>query len=358
MRAGLVASSVLHVALLSWGLISLGPPEQFDVPDVQALPIDLVELAEITQVQEGSETAPKDGPAAPDEVVAETPVADAQNVGDNALDQSTPETAEQLPQEVEEARLPEPADIPVPRPNPRPEPEPAVEPAPEEAPATPATEVAPAPEPRQEVTPEPVVDAPEPVEEAPAPQEEFVELPNQLPTIAARPQQQQQPPAQTAATPTRQNREQREEASSAARNNEQDTANDDVAALINRDRGSGGGAAASTENASRGGTTTTGGNTLTTSEMDALRGQIQACWNPPQGADAGSLRVSVQFQLDRSGKVTGNPRVTSSSGNQQADESARRAVLRCGAQGYRLPAEKYDSWKDVVVNFDPSEMFR
>lgn len=355
MRVGLVASAVMHAALLSWGLISLGEPEQFDVQDVEALPIDLVELAEITQVQEGSETAPKDGPAAPDQVEVETPVPDAQNVGDSAIDQSTPETEEQLAQEVEEARLPEPADIPVPRPNPRPDPEPTVEPAPEEAPATPATEVAPEPEPRQEVTPEPVQEAAEPVEEAPAPEEQFVELPNQLPTIAARPEQ---PPAQTAATPTRENREQREEASSAPRNNEQDTADDDIAALINRDRGSGGGAAASNQNASRGGETTTGGNTLTQSEMDALRGQIQACWNPPQVADAGSLRVSVQFQLDRGGKVTGNPRVTASSGNRQADESARRAVLRCGAQGYRLPAEKYDSWKDVVVNFDPSEMFR
>jgi colicin import membrane protein len=92
--------------------------------------------------------------------------------------------------------------------------------------------------------------------------------------------------------------------------------------------------------------------------MDALRGQIQACWNPPQGIDAGSLRVSVQFELDRNGQVTGRPQVIDSSGNRQADESARRAVLRCGQNGYRLPAEKYDAWRNVIVNFDPSEMFR
>jgi len=35
--------------------------------------------------------------------------------------------------------------------------------------------------------------------------------------------------------------------------------------------------------------------------------------------------------------------------------SARRAVLR--AQPYQLPKEKYDSWSDVIVNFDPSQMF-
>jgi hypothetical protein len=47
-----------------------------------------------------------------------------------------------------------------------------------------------------------------------------------------------------------------------------------------------------------------------------------------------------------------------SSGNRAADESARRAILICGQRGYNLPAEKYDAWRDVVVNFDPSEMFR
>ncbi|MEM0898546.1 MAG: TonB family protein [Pseudomonadota bacterium] len=356
MRTGLAVSAILHAAVLSWGLLNLSEPESFEVDDVEALPVDLVELAEISQVQEGSETAPVDGPAAPDEVEVETPEPDAVNLGDNALDQATPETEEQLPAEVEQARLPSSDALPVPRLPERVEPTPEPEPQPEEPPAAPTTEVAPEPAPQQEVTPDPVAEAIEQAEAETAPEEQFVELPSQLPTIAARPER---PQAQTAETPRRENRESREVQFTPPRNNEQDTADDEVAALINRDRGSGGGAAANNQQASRGGERTTSGTTLTQSEMDALRGQIQACWSIPASAQGQQgLRVSVRFNLERSGQLSGNPRITSSSGNRQLDESARRAVLRCGQSGYRLPSDKFDAWQTVIVNFDPSEMFR
>jgi hypothetical protein len=35
-------------------------------------------------------------------------------------------------------------------------------------------------------------------------------------------------------------------------------------------------------------------------------------------------------------------------------ETARRAVLRC--QPLKLPAELYDLWGSVEINFDPEEM--
>ena len=39
-----------------------------------------------------------------------------------------------------------------------------------------------------------------------------------------------------------------------------------------------------------------------------------------------------------------------------AFEAARRAVIRCGASGYHLPAEKYDQWREIEMTFDPSSM--
>ena len=128
--------------------------------------------------------------------------------------------------------------------------------------------------------------------------------------------------------------------------------------MLNQEKASGGGAQRSTEQASLGGQRNTGGSELTQSEMDALRNQIQACWSPPAATDASDLKVSIRFKLDPSGMVDGRPSVTKSSGNRAADESARRAILICGQRGYNLPADKYDAWRDVVVNFDPSEMFR
>jgi len=69
--------------------------------------------------------------------------------------------------------------------------------------------------------------------------------------------------------------------------------------------------------------------------------------------------VTVKMHLNQDGSIQGSPEVTSGGGGdgvgRAAAESARRAVARCAP--YNLPADKYDSWSEVIVNFDPSEMF-
>ena len=37
-------------------------------------------------------------------------------------------------------------------------------------------------------------------------------------------------------------------------------------------------------------------------------------------------------------------------------DSAVRAVYQC--QPYALPSEKYALWRDMILNFDPSDMYR
>jgi colicin import membrane protein len=99
---------------------------------------------------------------------------------------------------------------------------------------------------------------------------------------------------------------------------------------------------------------------LSQNEVDALRAQLMGCWNPPVGvADAKNLIVVVRFALNRDGSVSGEPSVVNHDNNalfQVAAESATRAVRRC--QPFRLPAAKYEAWRDVEVKFDPNEMFR
>ena len=178
------------------------------------------------------------------------------------------------------------------------------------------------------------------------------------PTPVAKPKP---PQAQTAKTPDRKEAEKPvKQAASQPKSEEKEFDADEVAALLNKQKASGGGAKRSTETASLGGDRKTTGETLSHSEMDALRGQIQRCWNIPAGAmDAENLKVSVKFRLDRSGALEGSPEIIeggASSGVQRAAaESARRAVARCSP--YTLPADKYEAWADVIVHFDPSEMF-
>ena len=99
---------------------------------------------------------------------------------------------------------------------------------------------------------------------------------------------------------------------------------------------------------------------LTQSEIDALRAQIQQCWNPPAGVtDAKDLIVQIRLQLNQDGSLTADPTLMNRGSHaffRVAAESALRAIRRC--QPYKLPIAKYDVWRDVEVTFDPREMFR
>ena len=98
---------------------------------------------------------------------------------------------------------------------------------------------------------------------------------------------------------------------------------------------------------------------LSQSEIDALRAQIQACWNPPVGAEnAQELIVRLRIQFRPDGTLSAEPELMNRGTSpyfRVATESAMRAVRRC--QPYTMPSAKYDIWKDVEVTFDPRDMF-
>lgn len=97
---------------------------------------------------------------------------------------------------------------------------------------------------------------------------------------------------------------------------------------------------------------------MSLSELDALRQQISRCWSPPVGVSgADDLIIQLRLSLNRDGTVVGQPDILSRGSGVTflaAADSARRAVLRC--QPYELPVSKYDSWRDIQLNFDPREM--
>jgi colicin import membrane protein len=353
MKAGLATSVALHAVVLGFGLFALGAPPAFEVMDVEALPVDIVPVESITQIQRGDKTSTVNEKPAPVPTTRPDVVADAREVGDNDVDTEAPPTPEVRPRTVEAAAAPPPEPKPTPKPAEDVKPEPA-EPPQARPEVVPATEVKTEPTPKQEVKPDP---APETAVSEVA-EAEAVKLPDSAPSPQARPQP---PQAQTAKAPERKDSDQpvKKEASR-PKSEEKEFNADEVAALLNKEKASGGGAKRSTDEASLGGKKTTGGTKLSQSEMDALRGQVQRCWNIPAGAaDAQNLRVSIRFRLDRSGELEGAAEIIAGGGSggieRAAAESARRAVIQCAP--YTLPAEKYETWAEVVVNFDPSDMF-
>lgn len=339
MRFGLATSAVLHVLVLGAGIVSLSSPKPHDVLDVESLPVDIVPIEEITRVLEGDKKAPLAEKPAPTPTTRPPVVPDAQRFGDNSQDTQAPPTPDPKPREVETAALPQASPEPAPRPEPVVEPEPA-----------PAAEAAPQPPTEPEPEPEPApVDTAEAVDAA---------LPDSAPRPEARPRPQ---PTQTASIPERKEpaKPVTRQAQKPAEQNDENVL-DDVAALLNKEKASGGGAKRSTEQAALGGERKTPGEKLSQSEMDALRQRLGSCWNIPAGAEDGdALRVSVRFRLDRSGNLEGRPEVVkggaSSGAGRIAAESAVRAVQKC--EPFNLPADKYETWAEVIVNFDPSDMF-
>ncbi|UWQ23894.1 energy transducer TonB [Leisingera aquaemixtae] len=102
---------------------------------------------------------------------------------------------------------------------------------------------------------------------------------------------------------------------------------------------------------------------LTLGEKDALRVAVSQCWNVGSlSTDALKTTVVVAVSLAQDGKPdSGSIRMLSSTGGassaaQQAFDAARRAIIRCGASGFQLPAEKYAQWRDIEMTFNPERM--
>ena len=64
MRSASIASTVLHAAVLTWGLWTFGQPEPLDMGG-EALPVSLVPIEEFSQATLGAEDAPLAETSAP-----------------------------------------------------------------------------------------------------------------------------------------------------------------------------------------------------------------------------------------------------------------------------------------------------
>jgi len=308
MRIPLAVSASIHAAVLAWGLISFGP-KPLEMAPGDSLPVDIISDTEFSQMTAGVRNAPK--------VVKPAPLVEKIDKP-NPVDESTPKVAPK--QEIKTASA---APVPIPEMKP---PEPKQE-----------KEKAKAPE-------------PDPIAEA-------------LKKEEAKRKEEAKHKEEAKKREEQKRKEEAKKREEEKRKKEQEQAFDpnQIAALLDKRRPQRQAAAGATLNSTPSlGLLSGSAATLSQSEIDALRAQIQACWNPPAGVlDAKELIVRIRLQLREDGSLSANPALLNHGSHpvfQIAAESAMRAIKRC--QPYKLPIAKYAVWRDVEVTFDPRDMFR
>jgi colicin import membrane protein len=312
MRTGLTISSAVHASALLWAVLTFAA-NPLEAPPSDSLPVDIISTSEFTQMMQGQKTAKKQ----------DSPKPLVEREGERKV---VPEPVQKVTERKEvEATRNEPKP-PVP---PEEKPEQKAEQKPEPPKPQQKAEAKPEQKPEQKV--DPIAEALEKADQKPKKEEpkKPVEAKAEPPKPKPKPQPKFDPSKISALLDKR-------EAQRHAITGQE----------VNRTASLG----VPTGNAA----------TLSQSEIDALRAQIQACWNPPPGAlDARELIVQVRLQLNRDGSVSAEPQVLNRGSHPQfqvAAESAKRAIRRCAP--YKMPIAKYDIWQDVEVTFDPRDMYR
>ncbi len=103
---------------------------------------------------------------------------------------------------------------------------------------------------------------------------------------------------------------------------------------------------------------------LSLSEEDALRAQIFGCWSVPLGLPYDKdLLVRIKLKLKPDGRILKSEildharmNIPGQSFYKILAESALRAVRIC--QPLKVPPTGYERWKELQLNFDPTEMLK
>jgi outer membrane biosynthesis protein TonB len=292
----LVASAVLHVVVIGWGLVSFSSKVFESVPE-ESLPVDIISSDQLAHVMAGMKTGKKENPKPLVEKVAEAkPVEDA--VG--KITEKQPVVTDTAP-----PPQPKPAEKPVEQ---KPEP----------------------PKPVAETKPK---EEPKPVEKKPEP-------PNVDPIAEALKKEEKKPPpkpqAQAAATPQPQKPKERtfdqskiaallDKRDPARQATTGDTLNSNVALGLSKGKSA--------------------DNSATWGSM--FQSQVERCWKKPYGGiESQNPEAAFTIRLKRDGTLEGMPVPEGTPATPYLrvyQESALRAIIEC--QPYNLPAAYFDEWK-------------
>ncbi len=305
----LLASVGLHVLVLGWGIVSFST-RSLEATPIESMPVDIISADQLSKITAGTKSGKKENPKPLVEKVADaTPVDDP--VG--KIDEK---------KQVVTAAAPEPPPKPVEKPvEKKPDPPKQAEKKDE-------------PKPVEEKKPEPKVD---PIAEA-LKKDTSKKPPPPKPEAKAAPPQPPKPKQDYKFDQTK------------------------IAALIDKRDPSRQSITGATLNASASlGTAHGTSQTLSQSEMDAMRARLASLWNIQPGTEKPEeLFVTVRIRLTPDRRLAGPPEVVSH-GNSPRYQAAADAAVRAVLQGQpynMLRDQTYEQWKFMDIDFDPKTMFR
>ena len=302
----LVASVVLHVLVIGWGLVSFSSRAFESIPE-ESLPVDIISSDELAKVTAGMKSGKKENPKQLAEKVAEAkPVDDA--VG--KITEKAPIVTDTAP-----PPQPTPAEKPVEK---KPDP----------------------PKPVAESKPK---EEPKPIEKKPDP-------PKVDPIAEALKKEEKKPPPKPqvqAATPP-----------PSKPKPERTFDQSKIAALLDKRDPSRQAVTGDTLNSNAALGLTKGKAADNSATWGALfKTQVDRCWKVPYGGiETQKPLTSFDIRLKRDGTLEGMPTPVSTPGTPYLrvyQESVLRAIIEC--QPYRLPAEYFDEWKFFGTDFGPPE---
>lgn len=295
MRPGFTISTAFHAVVLGWGLIHFASVRPSEAPPVETLPIDLVDISDITKSKQGNIKAEKK----PDPIKQSDKKAEP-----------TPKMDDTLPVKNKDVK----ATVPPPTPS----------------------------EEKVEKKEEPKKEAAKP-DPAPSPDAITKKIEEELKKTEKKKE-----------TPKKVVKEDAPKVKTKYNFNP-----DQIAAQIDRRAPSRKETAGEQKQVSNLGTPKGADQTLSMSELDAFKRHVQKCWNVLPGAgNMESVMVVLRIRLNQDGTLAAQPElktaVTSPIMRAMA-ESAVRAVTTCAPFKMFRP-QTYPVWRDMEVGFDSREM--
>lgn len=303
MKLGLSFSLLFHAIILGLSMVAFTEARRFDVEPVVAIAIETIPVTDFQELTQGDEQA-KEVVEETAPVQAETPTTQTENTPNSQID--APKTAPEIAEKVDDIKqviesLPE---------EPAPQPEPQVTQAP--------------PEPEQ-----PAIQPEEPQEPELTQEQQILQQFAGLSVPKRAPKRPEPPKEKTA---------------------EQKAVKED--SLVNRDDQTAAPKATGTQGDTvkkTAGSTTGKAVTLSSSDKNNFRAQVEKCYRAPAFLQDKELKVVISIDLNPDGTLKQRPKAAQNIAHPEfatLSGAAIRALERC--QPYTLRAGTFEAWKEGI----------